>query len=93
MIQIPDEILERIIKLRFEEGRTLRSLSSEFGYSRSVITRHIEKYKDDLEINRIKAEEHKRMEQIKELSKENEELKKEIDFLKKIAAFFAKENN
>lgn len=92
MIIIPDEILDRIIKLRFEEGRTLQSLSDEFGYSINVINTRLKNYKKSLENEKEKAEEHEKMKEINALRKELAEKDKEIEFLKKAAAFFAKES-
>ena len=92
MVYIEPEIREKIIKLHIKDGRTLMSLADEFGYSRWVITRLIKNYREEAKQNEQRAIEIADMETLRQLQKEVEELRKENDFLKKAAAFFAKEN-
>ncbi|MCF0238132.1 MAG: hypothetical protein HUK24_05990 [Sphaerochaetaceae bacterium] len=92
MIQVEPEVEKRIIKLHFEERRTLQSLADEFGLSDGIIKRIIYAYKKKAEIDNQRAKELANMKEIAKLKEENEELKKEVDFLKKAAAFFARES-
>lgn len=91
MNKIEPELKEHIIKLYLQERRTLVSLSDEFGYPKSSISYWVKKYKEEAENNEIKAKQLSDMEQLRRLQEEIEELRKENDFLKKAAAFFAKE--
>jgi transposase len=86
-----DEFKKKIIKLHLEEGRTLKSISEEYKVSRASISLWIKKYREECEINHDTEQEYNSMQEINRLRKQLEEVKKENDFLKKAAAFFAKE--
>lgn len=92
MIYVEPEIQKRIIHLFFAERRTQKSLADEFGLSPSVIRRITDGYKKHAKETSEKAQKLADMEELGRLKKENEELRKEVDFLKKAAAFFAKES-
>lgn len=70
----------------------MRSLAVEFGYSENVVRRIIDNYKKRAEKDEQQAQQLAALEEMRRLKAENEELKKEVDFLKKAAAFFAKES-
>jgi transposase len=89
---IDNELKKQIVRLHFEQGRTVKSLCEEFGVSHSAITRWLSAYREEAAANAEKAAALKSMEEAARLRKENEELRKENDFLKKAAAFFAKES-
>lgn len=86
-----DEFKKKIIKLHLEEGRTLKSISEEYKVSRASISLWIKKYREECEINHDTEQEYNSMQEINRLRKQLEEVKKKNDFLKKAAAFFAKE--
>lgn len=88
---VDKELKEEILRLRFEQGRTVKSLSEEYGIAYNTITKWCKKYRKEAEANREKANVLASMEENLRLKRENEELKKEVDFLKKAAAFFAKD--
>ena len=92
MVYVDPEIEEQIIKLHMIERRTMRSLAVEFGYSENVVRRIIDNYKKRAEKEEQQAQQLAALEEMRRLKAENEELKKEVDFLKKAAAFFAKES-
>ena len=92
MIYCEPELKEQIIKLYIQEGRTYQSLSDEFGFSTDVIRRWVKKYRQSAQEDAERARQLEEMEELRRLQKEVEELRKENDFLKKVAAFFAKEN-
>ena len=83
------EFKKKIVRLHLEEGRTYASIREEYGISKSAISswfnefsKECQKQADtDLDI----------MKENLRLRKELEEMKKENLFLKKAAAFFAKE--
>jgi len=92
MVYIDPQVQEQIIRLYFVEGRTYQSLSDEFGLTPCVVKRVVTTYKKSAKENTTRAKEIADMEELNRLRQENEELKKEVDFLKKAAAFFAKES-
>lgn len=92
MIYVEPELKERIIKLYIQDGRTYQSLSDEYGFSRQMISRWVKKYREGASANAEQAKHLADMEELRGLQKEVEELRKENDFLKKAAAFFAKES-
>lgn len=92
MVYVDPEIQKRIMHLYLAERRTQKSLADEFGFSPSVIRRIVDSYKREARETSEKAQKLADMEELGRLKKENEELRKEVDFLKKAAAFFAKES-
>ena len=85
------ELMDHLIRLHLEEGRTYRSLQEEFGVSSRSISRRVKKYLADAKSNEDQATILGTMEEIRKLREELAEVKKENDFLKKLAAFYAKE--
>jgi transposase len=80
------ELREEIIRLYLEEGRTLKSLTEEYHLGKGTLRywlKHTRK-----ECDEPTGESHV---ELQRLRKQNAELRKENDFLKKAAAFFAKE--
>lgn len=93
MTHVTPELKEIIIREHLETGRTYRSLSEEYGYSIGVISGWIKKYRKECQENKYKNENLILMEENLRLRRELEEAKKEGEFLKKAAAFFAKGND
>lgn len=91
-VNIDPELKEYIIEQHLRYGRTLRSLSDEYGYSRSTIGMWCKKFQRAAALNEEKAAALSAMEENLQLKKQIAELEKENDFLKKAAAFFAKES-
>ena len=92
MYNIEPELKNKIIKLRIQDGRTITSLSEEYGIPHSTISHWVKKYRLHAAENEAQAKQLADMEELRRLQIENAELKKENDFLKKAAAFFAKES-
>ena len=92
MIHADPDLKQHIVNLHIQQGRTFASLSDEFGYSRSIISKWVKEYRlsaqNDIEKAKFLAD----MEELQALRKQVAELEKENDFLKKAAAFFAKES-
>ncbi len=89
------EFKKKIVQLRLEEGRTLQSLTDEYGVVKSTINTWCKNYAKECQ---KKAQNDSSYTNEAELMKENlrlkrelEEMRKENSFLKKAAAFFAKE--
>ena len=89
------EFKKKIIRLHLEEGRTMKSITAEFGVSKASISKWCKEFSDECQTqaqnNPDSKTELELMQENHRLRKELEEAKKENLFLKKAAAFFAKE--
>ena len=89
------EFKKKIVRLHEEEGRTYKSITAEYGVSKASISKWCNELRNECQ-NQAKSnpEAPTEIDLMKEnlrLRKELEEAKKENLFLKKAAAFFAKE--
>ena len=89
------EFKQMVVKLHLEEGRTYKSISAEYGVSKTALQRWCDAFTKECQ-NKSQADptvinEADLMKENLRLRKELEEAKKENLFLKKAAAFFAKE--
>lgn len=91
MASYNEETRKKIVRLHLEEGRSLKSLSEEFSVSKSGISNWVKKYREECRANTEAQEEYDLMAENLRLRKQLEEMEKENRFLKKAAAFFAKE--
>ena len=89
------EFKKKIVRLHEEEGRTYKSITAEYGVSKASISKWCSEFSKEC---RTKALENPDIPNEMELMKENLRLRKELEearkenlFLKKAAAFFAKE--
>ena len=89
------EFKHKIIRLHLEEGRTIASLAKEYSISNSAISiwckKFTEECQEQAQNDPNSQSELELMQENLRLRKELEEAKKENLFLKKAAAFFAKE--
>lgn len=89
------EFRKKIVRLHEEEGRTYKSITAEYGVSKASISKWCREFSQECQEKAIiNPESPNEMELMKEnlrLRKELEEAQKETFFLKKAAAFFAKE--
>ena len=89
------EFKKKIVRLREEEGRTYKSITAEYGVSKASVSKWCSEFSKECQEEAIanpnKANELELMKDNLRLRKELEEAKKENLFLKKAAAFFAKE--
>ena len=89
------EFKKKIVRLHLEEGRTYKSITQEYGIPKSAISRWCEDFsKECQQITKADPTAVNEADLMKEnlrLKRELEEKNKEILFLKKAAAFFAKE--
>lgn len=89
------EFKKKIVRLHLEEGRTMKSITAEFGVSKASISKWCKDFSNECqekaETNPDTKTELELMQENRRLRKELEEAKKENLFLKKAAAFFAKE--
>ena len=89
------EFKKKIIRLRLEEGRTIPSICKEYGLARSTVSTWCKQFTEDCQNKATTSPDQTTdldlMKENLRLHKELEEMKKEVLFLKKAAAFFAKE--
>ena len=91
MQQYEREFKQKIVRLHLEEGRTLNSLSDEYGVSKASISIWVKSYREECQKNQETKEDYDYMLENRKLRKQLEEMQKENQFLKKTAAFYAKE--
>ena len=91
MASYEEEFKKRIVRMHLEEGRTIKSLSEENHVSENGIGYWLKKYREECTKDPAATEEYDLMKENLRLGNELEEAKKENEFLKKAAAFFAKE--
>ena len=89
------EFKKKIVRLHLEEGRTYKSITAEYGVSKASISKWCAELSEECQtkadINPDTLNEAELMKENLRLRKELEESRKENLFLKKAAAFFAKE--
>ena len=91
MTQFSDAIRKKIVKQHIQKGRTLASLAAEYGVSKASISNWERAYREECQTDDDAKSQLELMEEVRKLRQEKTELEKENDFLKKAAAFFAKE--
>ena len=85
------EFKKKIVRLHLEEGRSLKSLAAEYGVSHASISNWTSQFRNDCQTTEEANADYDYMNEHLALKKQLAELQKENDFLKKAAAFFAKE--
>ena len=85
------EFKKKIVRLHEEEGRTYKSITAEYGVSKASISKWCSELRNECQTSPETKAEYDNMKEMLRLKKENDELRKENLFLKKAAAFFAKE--
>ena len=89
------EFKKKIVRLHEEEGRTYKTITAEYGVSKASISKWCSELREECQkqaqTNPESPTEIDLMKENLRLRKELEEAKKENLFLKKAAAFFAKE--
>lgn len=85
------EFKNKMIHLHLEDGRTIKSLQEEYGVSKASISIWIKEFRKECQADPEATEDYDLMLENRKLKKQLEEMEKENRFLKKAAAFFAKE--
>lgn len=89
------EFKKKIVRLHMEQGRIYKSITDEYGVSKASISKWCSEFSKECQKKaKSNPESTNEVELMKEnlrLRKELEEAKKETLFLKKAAAFFARE--
>jgi transposase len=91
MKSITNETRKKIVRQHIQDGRTLASLAAEYGVSNATISNWVRAYREECQTNDEAKNQLELMQEVRRLRQEKEELEKENLFLKKAAAFFAKE--
>ena len=91
MSQFTEEIKKEVVKQHIQDGRTIASLSAEYGASKAAISNWVHNYREECQTNDEAKNEYELMQEVRKLRQQLEEAEKENRFLKKAAAFFAKE--
>ena len=91
MTHSKEENRKKVAIQHIRDGRTLASLSAEYGVAKATICNWVKEYREECQTNDEAKSELKLLEEVRKLRKEKADLEKENDFLKKAAAFFAKE--
>lgn len=86
-----NEMKKKIVTARIQDGRTIASLALEYGVSVASINNWTRSYREECQEKPEAMNEFETMEEIRKLKEKLAESEKENDFLKKAAAFFAKE--
>ena len=85
------EFKKKIVRLHLEEGRSLKGLAAEYGVSKASISNWTKQFREECQKNEEAQADYDFMKENLKLKRQLAELQKENDFLKKAAAFFAKE--
>jgi transposase len=85
------ELRDKVLRLHLEEGRSKKSLTEEYNLGQGTISYWLKQYRKECETNNELKSTDESYAETRRLRAEIAELKKENDFLKKAAAFFAKE--
>ena len=88
-----EEFKNKIVRLHLDEGRKFRSITEEYGVSKASISKWCKEFSKECQKSEIGQNELNAMKENRMLRKKLAELEKEVSFLKKVAAFFAKEIN
>lgn len=87
------ELKEKILRLYLEEGRTKKSLTDEYHLGSGTVTYWLQQKRTECQTDPLVKAQTDNYEKVRKLRCELAEKDKEISFLKKAAAFFAKEIN
>jgi len=85
------ELKEKVIRLHLEEGRSIKSLTDEYHLGQGTLNYWLRQRDKEGQTNITIQEENDTYATIQKLKKQLAEVEKENVFLKKAAAFFAKE--
>ena len=85
------EFKKKIVRLHLEEGRSLKGLAAEYGVSKASISIWTKQFREECQTSEEAKADYDYMKENLQLKRQLAELQKENEFLKKAAAFFAKE--
>jgi len=86
-----DAIRKKALRLHLEEGRSVASITKELHLGKGTLSYWIKQHREECKTDPELNEQTDLMTENQRLKKKLEEQEKEIQFLKKVSAFFAKE--
>ena len=86
-----DEFKKRLVSLHIEDGRSMESIKKEYNLSHGTLNKWVKDYRKEGTTNQEIKKEINVYDELNRIKKAYAELEKENAFLKKAAAFFAKE--
>ena len=86
-----EEEKRTVVRQHIQDARTIDSLAAEYGVCTATISNWVAKYREECQTNKEAKDGYDLMLELRKVRQENAELEKENKFLKKAAAFFAKE--
>jgi transposase len=86
----PDELRERAVRLVMESGRPIAQIAQDLGIHREALRKWVRQAEADAGSRRDRLTSEER-ERLKNLERENRELRKANEILKAASVFFAKE--
>ena len=87
-----NEFKKKIVRFKLEEGRTAKSIISQYGVSKASITKWCQEFREECLSNPEAQKDFDSMEEILRFRKELEEVKKENLFLKKSSGILREGN-
>ena len=81
--QYEPEFKKKIVRLHFEEGRTLKGLAAEYGVSKASISIWVKQFREECQTNEEAKADYDYMKENLQLKRQLAGLQKENDFLKK----------
>lgn len=85
------EFKQKVVRLVLDEGRTIKSVNEEYSLGEGTVRSWIRKFEEECKINPEAKNTKELYEENLKLRRQLAEAQKENAFLKKAAAFFAKE--
>lgn len=86
----PDELIQRAVRLVFESGRPIAHVAADLGLPAETLRRHVRRTEADQGLRPDLPTSAER-EEIRQLRRENFELRRANEILKSASLFFAKE--
>ena len=71
------EFKKKMVRLRLEEGRTMKSITTEYSISKETLRRWCNDFKEECQTSPNTKNEYDNMKEMLKLKRENEELRKE----------------
>ena len=87
-----EETKKRVVRYHIQDGRTIASLSAEYGASKATISNWIRSYREKCQTNDEAESEYELMQEVRRLHKQLEEAEKENHFLKKSSVILCEVN-
>lgn len=88
-VRYNDDFKKQVVRAYISSGRSSADIAAEYNIAKSSVSQWVKQYHDECQYTT--SEEIESAAEIRKLNQKIKEQEKEIEFLKKAAAFFAKE--